>query len=100
MVYYDLRSKIFVIRTDRDSEQQVQFAITLIKSTTNNGGSNDKKSNNHGDEIIIRCLRKSGSLRTCSVALIEILNTYCDNYNKEDYKDQYLKEVKLLTNSQ
>lgn len=68
VVYFDIASLIFVIRMARDGESEVQFATSIVNEIGNNN-----------PPIILRCLRKSGCLRTCLVGLMEVLSSYVNH---------------------
>ena len=85
IVYFDTTSLIFVIRMGREAESEVQFATTLINEIGNDN-----------PPIILRCLRKSGCLRTCLVALMEVLSLYVNNCLSDNSKS--LSQLNLFVN--
>lgn len=87
--YYDLESRIFIVRTSREAEIHMKAAISMVNTI--------KKSN-----IIVRSLASCGSSRSCIEKLKILLdlfisantnNSYCDI---EKYKSFYLTQIATI----
>lgn len=79
-------SQIMVIRTTREGESNVHFAlscITKIESSNAKGGSNTDSIN---DSFIIRTLCVNSCVRTCMKSLRETFKVYLDHYNQATKK--------------
>jgi len=72
MIYFDPISGVMAIRVVRESEEEVHFALSCMSGLSSKGHVNTS----------IRCLRKTGCLRTCLLKLWEILEMFVDqNYS-------------------
>jgi RNase P/RNase MRP subunit POP5 len=84
---FDMKSKIFVLRTSREAETNIRFAlscITAIKTKV----------------LIIRTLSVSGSARSCTEKLQTTFQTLVDssNFNESSKAEQRQFYTKLMTN--
>lgn len=89
VVYFDPPSGVLCLRTNRDFEKQLHFALTCISSLKGN------------TPALVRCLHISGSMRTCLVALWETLAKHVEmrgdlggSAEVRAEKQRYLTEIR------
>lgn len=86
---FDIKSKIFVMRTSREAETNIRLAISCITMV---------KTKN----LIIRTLGVSGSVRTCSEKLRISFSTVVANSNMSELlkEERHLFYANFITNSE
>lgn len=80
-------SQIMVIRTTRDGEIKVHFALSCITKIESTISSKVASSINNNSEFIIRTLAVNSCVRTCMASLRDILQTYIEHYNQSSDKN-------------
>ena len=66
VMYFDPSSGMLCVRTNRDFENELHLALTCLSSLKGS------------TPTIVRCLRTTGSVRTCVVALWEVFAGYVE----------------------